>query len=152
MAVNRFLSDPLRPYGRIDVGADDSWLLVEGWHAAERDGPLTFRWAGSPATVLIPLDHAAALTVQIRLQAFNYPGAAPQTLALSVNGRTFGPVPVSEQWQTLEFATEADAWRGRVNRLQLTFGRVRTPAEVGVGRDARALAAAVDYLRVQKRE
>jgi len=151
LAVNRFLSDPLRPYGRVDIGGDDTWLVDDGWHAAEKEGPVTFRWAASPAAVLIPLDHAASLTVQVRLRPFSYPGATPQTIALTVNGRTFGPVPVPERWETLEFATGIDAWRGRVNRLQLDFGRVRAPAEVGLGSDGRQLAAAVDYIRVQKR-
>jgi hypothetical protein len=151
MGVNRFFSDPLRPYGRVDVGGDDSWLLEEGWHTDERDGPLTFRWAASPATVLIPLDHAAPLTVQVRVQAFTYPGATEQTLTLVVNGHAFGPVRVPERWQTLEFATGTDAWREGVNRLRLEFGRVRTPAQVGLSTDARPIAAAVDYVRVQKR-
>ncbi len=151
LRVNRFLVDPLRPYGRIDIGGDDSWLIGEGWHAAEREGPATFRWAASPATVLIPLDHAAPLTVRVRVHAFTYPGAAPQTMSLTVNGRTFGPVPVPEGWETLEFATGIDAWRERVNRLQLDFGRVRTPAEVGLSGDGRPLAAAVDSILVQAR-
>ncbi len=151
LGVNRFLGDPVRPYGRIDIGAEDGSLVGEGWHAAEKEGPITFRWAASPATVLIPLDHAAPLTVQVRVHAFTYPGATPQTMALTVNGRTFGPVPVPERWETLEFTTGIDAWRGRVNRVQLDFGRVRTPAEVGLSGDGRPLAAAVDYIRVQTR-
>ena len=101
--------------------------------------------------MLIPLDHAAPLTVQVRVEAFSYPGAAPQTLTLTVNGRTFGPLPVPDRWETLEFATGIDAWRGRVNRVQLDFARVRTPAEVGLSGDPRPLAAAVDYIRVQTR-
>jgi hypothetical protein len=151
LSVNRFLAEPLRPYGRVDIGVEDAWLLDAGWHAAERNGPVTFRWASSPATVLIPLDHAAPLTVQIRLQAFNYAGATPQTLAITINGRTFGPVPVPDRWETLEFATGIDAWRGRVNRVQLDFARVRSPAELGLSGDTRPLAAAVDYIRVQQR-
>jgi hypothetical protein len=151
LSINRFLDDPLRPYGRIDIGTDDSWALGDGWHAAEADGPITFRWAASPAEVLIPLDHPEPLTVQVRAEAFSYPGAAPQTLTLTVNGRTFGPLPVPDRWETLEFATGIDAWRGRINRLQLEFSRVRTPAEVGLSGDPRPLAAAVDYIRVQTR-
>jgi hypothetical protein len=151
LSVNRFLSDPLRPYGRLDIGGDDEWLLHDGWHAAEKEGAITFRWAASPATVFVPLDHAAPLTVQVRLQAFNYPDSTPQTLALTVNGRTFGPAPVPARWETLEFATDSASWRGGVNRLRLDFARARSPAEVGVSGDARPLAAAVDYVRVQKR-
>lgn len=149
LSVNRFLGDPARPYGRVDVGADDAWLLEEGWHGPERDGAVTFRWAATPAAILVPLDHAAPLIVQVRLHAFTYPGWTSQTLTLTINGRTFGPVAVHEQWETLEFATEAAVWRAGVNRLRLDFGDARTPAQVGLGGDARPLAAAVDYVRVQ---
>jgi hypothetical protein len=148
LSANRFLGDPLRPYGRVDIGSDDQWLLEEGWHGPERDGAISFRWAASPATVLIPLDRAAPLTVQVRLHAFAYPGSTGQTLAVHVNGRTFGPAPVHDGWETVEFASGADVWRSGVNRLRLDFGSTHTPAEVGLGADARPLAAAVDYVRV----
>ena len=87
LAANRFLGDPLRPYGRVDIGTDDELWMLDGWHAPERNDTLTFRWASSPATVIVPLDHAATLEVQVRAQAFNFPGAAPQTLAVYVNDR-----------------------------------------------------------------
>jgi hypothetical protein len=86
--------------------------------------------------------------VQVRLHAFGYPGSAGQTLAISVNGHTFGPVPVHDTWETAEFATGEDVWRSGVNRLRLEFGSTHTPAEVGAGADARPLAAAIDYVRV----
>ena len=150
LRTNRFLSDPLRPYGRVDIGTDDGWLLEDGWHGAERDGAITFRWAASPAVLIVPLDHVAALTVQVRLHSFAFPDAPAQTLTIEVNGRTFGPVPAHEGWETLEFATGRDAWRSGVNRVRLYFAWTRTPAEVGLGRDPRLLAAAVDYVRVMQ--
>ena len=152
LSANRFLSEPLRPYGRIDIGSDDGWVLEEGWHAAEREGPITFRWGYSPATVLIPLDHAAALTLQVRLHAFAYPGWTRQTVTFVVNGRSFGPATVGGDWQTLEFATERGAWHGGVNRLRMEFETTRSPADVGLSGDTRQLAAAVDYLRFSVRE
>jgi len=148
LSANRFLSDPLRPYGRVDIGSDNEWLLEEGWHGPERDGAISYRWAASPAIVLIPLDRTAPLTVQVRLHAFAYPGSTGQTLTLHLNGHTFGPSAVHDSWETLEFATGADVWRSGVNRLRLDFGSTHTPAEVGLGADARPLAAAVDYVRV----
>jgi hypothetical protein len=40
LSVNRFLSDPLRSYGAVDVGSPgDSWLLEEGWHAPNVKAP-----------------------------------------------------------------------------------------------------------------
>ena len=85
----------------MDIGSDDELLIADGWHGAERDGSLTFRWASSPATVLIPLDHAANLTVQVRMQAFNYPGAVPQTMNAYVNGQLVTTtLVVPAEWTT----------------------------------------------------
>jgi len=41
-------------------------------------------------------------------------------------------------------------WRGGVNRVVLSFAAALQPVDVGMGGDTRPLAAAVDYLRVQK--
>jgi len=152
LRTNRFMSDPLRPYGRIDIGADDAWLLEDGWHGIEHDGATTFRWAASPAVVMIPLDHAAALTVQLRLHSFGFPNAPPQMLTLNANGHVFGPVQVHDGWETLEFATDRDTWRSGVNRLRLEFAWAHAPSAVGLGGDTRPLAAAIDYIRVAQRD
>jgi hypothetical protein len=158
LSTNRFLSDPLRPYGSVDVGVEDDWLLGEGWHAPEREGPVTFRWAASPATVRIPLDHAAPLRVQARLHAFAFPGAPPQTLTISVNGaagdipakpgQLCGPLAVTNDWQTIECTLDEGSWRAGVNTVTLQFGYSQRPVDVGVGGDPRPLAAAVDWIRV----
>jgi hypothetical protein len=151
LSANRFLSDPLRPYGRVDVGAGDEWLIGDGWHDVERDGATTFRWASGTATVAIPLDHPAPLTIQIRLHAFAYPKAPPQTVVIVVNGQRLPAQPVPDGWETIEVPTGADVWRGGVNRLRLDFARATRPADVGLGGDGRLLSAAVDYVRVQVR-
>ena len=80
-------------------------------------GPRRPRRCGSRSTMPTPL------RVQVRLHAFAYPGAPAQTIAITVNGLTFGPVPVPDRWETLEFATGIDAWRGRVNRVRFDFAR-----------------------------
>jgi hypothetical protein len=151
LGVNRFLADPLRPYGRIDIGIDDDWAIEEGWHGAERDGATTFRWAASPAGILVPLDHAAPLRVQVRAHAFAFAGAPPQSLTLVVNGRRLDPMPIHEGWETVEIDTAAELWRAGVNRVRLEFAWARRPQDVGLGNDPRPLSAAVDYFRVQQR-
>lgn len=148
LSVRRFLGDPVRPYGRIDIGSDDQWLVGEGWHQPELEGAASFRWAMSRALVLVPLDHADDLRVQIRLHAFGFPGAEEQKLTVTVNGRAHGPVPVSPGWHTAEVVAGRDAWRAGVNRVSLDFAWERRPADVGLSGDPRLLAAAVDYLRV----
>jgi hypothetical protein len=162
LRTNRFLSDPLRPYGAVDVGAQDpleagratdAWLLDEGWHAPERDAAATFRWASSPASLRVPLDHAAPLRVQVRLHAFAFPGAPPQAVTIAANpaagaGRC-GPLAVTADWQTIECTIDRSAWRAGVNRLELRFAYTQRPVDVGAGADPRPLSAAVDWIRVQ---
>jgi hypothetical protein len=153
LSTNRFLSDPRQPYGRVDLGSDDEWLLGEGWHGAEREGDATFRWAASPAALRIPLDRTARLRLQVRAHAFAYPGAPPQTLALHVNGSSAaagscGALPIAPGWQVAECEVEPQAFRAGVNLLELRFGYARRPVDVGVGGDGRPLAAAVDWIRL----
>ena len=159
LSTNRFLADPLQPYGRIDAGADgDEWLLGEGWHGPEHDGAITFRWVAAPATLRLPLDHAAPLRVQVRLHAFAYPNAPAQTLTIGANGRTCTPTDpaaasappglVSSGWQTLECTLDTAAWRAGVNAMTLRFAYAQRPADVGAGGDPRPLAAAIDWIRI----
>jgi Dolichyl-phosphate-mannose-protein mannosyltransferase len=153
LSTNRFLADPGRSYGGLDVGgAGDEWLIGEGWHAPEREGSTTFRWASQHADFVIPLDHAATLRVQFRLHAFSFPGAPPQMMKMIVNGHEFGPVPIDGGWHSTEFLADRSVWRTGVNRLRLDFAAAHRPVDVGLGTDPRVLAAAVDYFRVAKPE
>ncbi|HJR60818.1 MAG TPA: hypothetical protein VJ813_15520, partial [Vicinamibacterales bacterium] len=149
LAANRFLGEPLRPYGRIDIGTSDELWLEEGWHGAEQAGPLSFRWASQSASMIVPLDHAAALRVQVRVRAFDYPGATPQQLRLVVNATEQPAVPVEADWTTVVLDVPEPAWRAGVNRVKLVFDRATRPADVGIGGDPRLLAAAIDYVRVE---
>jgi len=148
----RFLGDARRPYGRIDIGSpEDAVYLGDGWYAPEEEGPVTFRWAAPSAEALLPLDHTAPLTVQLRVRAFGYAGATEQTVMTTINGHAYGPVPVGNDWQTVEFATAQEDWRSGVNRVRLDFAWARRPVDIGGGGDVRNLAAAIDYVRVALR-
>jgi hypothetical protein len=152
LGVNRFLGDPLQPYGRADIGADDEWLLGTGWHGAERAGDgSTFRWVAPGALLRLPLDHAADITVQVRLHAFGYRGAPPQTVRLTVNGHALERVEIGPDWQVVQIETEAAIWRAGVNRIRFDFAWWARPMDVDLGPDPRELAAAIDYVRVVKR-
>ncbi len=146
-----FLGDPRQPYGRVDLGGADEPLLGDGWGAPERDGETTFRWALGDAQLRVPLAHASALDVQLRLRAFSFGGAPVQRVTLDTGLETFGPFSVGEEWQVVSIATGASAWRAGVNHVRLRFARATRPVDVGAGGDTRALAAAVDFLRVSQR-
>ena len=150
LAANRFLSDPARPYGRIDIGEpnDELWL-GGGWHGAERSSEMSYRWAEQQAMVIVPLDRAAPLRVMVRARPFGYAGAPPQQLTLIVNGREQPAVTMPAELANTLIDVEAGAWRAGVNRVTLSFAYAARPADVGVGTDNRPLAAAVDFVRVE---
>jgi hypothetical protein len=143
------LGDPERPYGRVDIGLHDEAYLGDGWYQADTlpDGT-TARWTQATAEVLLPLDHAAPLIVQLRLKPFSYPGAS-LNLAVRINGRQFGPFPLGTDWQRVDFPTDASAWTAGVNRVQLVWMGAAVPAAVGINNDTRELGGAVDYVRIQ---
>jgi hypothetical protein len=144
---NRFLSHDSPSAGLVDVGGPDAVYLADGWHAAERDGEVTFRWADDRARLLVPLDHAAPLLMQMRLRPFEYPGAPPQQLSVQINGHLVTGPMISGGWQDVELPTDAAHWRSGVNRVVLQFSRATRPVDVGAGGDTRGLAAAIDNVR-----
>lgn len=144
----RFLGDPLRPYGRVDLGGDDELAVLEGWHRPERDGSTTYRWASREAAVRIALDHPASLRVQVKGQAFMFADAPPQALTLTVNGVAGPPLALPGVWTVVETLVPQQRWRAGVNDVRLTFARGTRPSDLGLSTDQRDLAAAIDYLRV----
>lgn len=146
---NRFLGDPARPYGRVDVGTADAVYLDDGWHGAEQAGDISFRWTDVRASLILPLDHPAPLLLQLQLRAFEYPGAPPQQLTVEVNGHPIAGPVITGVWQRVELRTDARVWTRGVNRVVLRFSQATRPVDVAAGGDGRHLAAAIDYVRIQ---
>lgn len=138
-----FLGDPLRPYGRIDLGGPDAPFLGTGWTAPGRDGTVTFRQIDRVGRLLVPLDHTAPLDVQIRLRAS--PDAPPVLFTLDTGLARFGPVAAPRDWQRVVLGTPASAWRAGVNRVRLDVFAAGGVAGSGA-------AADVDYFRIQIRQ
>lgn len=147
---NRFLGDPTRPYGRIDIGSGDDVYVLDGWYGPESAGDVTFRWADQSAGVVVPLTDAAPLFLQVQVTPFEAAGLPPQVMTARINGHDLPAVTLEAGWQRVEIPTEASVWQAGLNRVVLTFARATRPLDVG-GSDGRALAAAVDYIRIQKR-
>jgi hypothetical protein len=122
-----------------------------GWHGPEAGGGVTFRWATTDARLIVALDHAAPLRMQIRVQPLMFADAPPQDLWAEVNGSRLGPFRLQPGWQTVEQDVPEDVWRSGINRIALQFARGNRPRDVGLGGDDRLLSAAVDYVRVVDR-
>ena len=153
LAATAFSAIASRPYGRVDIGSGDELCSATAGTEPERDGSITFRWVASPATLLVPLDHAASLAVQVRAQAFNYPGASPQSLSVYVNGTLVAAgLTAPPEWTTIEFVTEERAWRAGVNRVRSAVRACDATRRRRLRRRIRDHSRQlIDYVRVQKR-
>ena len=148
LAANQFLSDPLRPYGRIDLGISyDEPFVAGGFSGVESDGSVTYRWILPGARLHVALARTAPLLVQIRVRGCQDTAA----MTVQINDAHYGPLSIapaataeSGGWQTVAVATDAGVWRTTVNRI--TFGVDRAvgcaPASLG------GAAIAMDWFRV----
>ena len=78
LRTNRFLSDPLRPSRHIDIRTTTRDFSRMDGTARSANRPSPYRWAAKDAEIRVPLDRTAPIRIDVRLHAFNFPGAAPQ--------------------------------------------------------------------------
>lgn len=145
------LPDPLR----VDFG---HWSSApyrgEDWADDEEVFAATANWVlGTEAQVFFPVRGAGERRLSMQIAPFAYPGAPPQTVALSLNGQPLVvPLALDEGWQVVEATLPESALRQGLNTLTLRFDHAAPPAAVLTGAsDDRPLAAAVDWVEISKR-
>lgn len=117
---------PAPPTGSVDLGTPASEMYrVAGWHADEQEGDVTFNWARSQATLLVPVaDDARPLTLTLRVRPFQL----PQSLQLRVNERSVGsPRPLEPGWNEFVFPVPTALLDGPTARVTLHFSRSDQP-------------------------
>jgi hypothetical protein len=120
---------------RLDLGtANLEPYLGQGWSnlPAEQPYGATAAWVTQTAAALfLPLDAAKDVTLRLSVAPLAYPGAADQTLSISVNGAPiWGPAPLAAGWQTISAHVPAAATRRGPNAVRLTFGHTASPRRV----------------------
>ncbi len=140
--------DPLR----VDFG---DWSSApyrgEGWGDDEVIFAATANWVlGDRARFFFPVRGGGDRHLSMQIAPFAYPGAPPQTLTLSLNGRLLAATfSLDEGWQVIEATLPEGALRQGLNTLTLRFDYAVPPSSVLPGvPDDRPLAAAVDWVEV----
>jgi len=138
---------------RLAFGAQDETLLGQNWHAAESSEGFDFRWtSGRNAEVLMPLERTAHAIVRVHAKPFTYPGAAVQSIALSINGADLPARTMSNDWAAYEWNVDERYWFAGFNRVTINVSKVVSPAEVGVSSDNRPLGIAVRSVEAVRAE
>jgi hypothetical protein len=88
--------------------------------------------------------------LKMQIAPFAYPDSPPQTVSLSLNGRSLGVVlSLREGWQVVEATLPQSALRQGLNTLSLTFDHTASPGQVlPDADDDRPLAAAMDWIEI----
>jgi arylsulfatase A-like enzyme len=136
----------------LDLGTPETRShLIRGWGEDERDGDQTFVWGLAEGSVLdffvsVPRD----LTLVLDCQAFEFDGAPPQTVTVTLGDRQLAAVKLGRGFSRYQVALPADALRRGVNRLRFEYGVSHRPSELLPGsRDERDLAVQWDAIELR---
>lgn len=128
--------------------------LRSGWSGFEkaRDGT-TFVWAeGTESSLRLGKTVRSPHEIRLRTWSFAYPGAGPQVLTLFVNDNRVGTLTLSPAPAEYSLSTPWSVWKEDENVVRFRFSRADPPAlRVPGATDARPLAAAFDWVRIQPR-
>lgn len=125
--------------------------LGPGWSGFEKtEAGDTFAWAQArEAEVRLVAPGAADRLVRFRAWPFEWEGAPPQTVSLSVNGTRFATVTLSKGPAVFGGVAPAAAWKEGANTLKLEFRWAEAPKDRVPGADdTRTLSAAFDWIEV----
>lgn len=126
----------------LDLGQGLDYPYLEGFHAAERDGSLSWRWSQDRASIWFPgTGGNQRLRLEMRLSGFRPQGSSPPHLLLEVNGHTLASFTPQREaktyWFTLSPSLNSDL---KVQLKSDTFMSGKDPRELGV---------MVDWVRVE---
>lgn len=121
---------------------DNMALLYQGdgWLPVERIADAYAIWATQKrATLYLPLREIRSYNLTVRALPFTYPNSPPQTIAVSLNGKTLAQNEMQFGWSDYRFQVPADAVKPGLNELVLDFRytvspRNVLPANFGIGK------------------
>ena len=138
----------------LDFGTEAALLYQgEGWGRNEEIGGTTANWAvARQARLFVPLRDMGDYTLTIGALPLAYPGSPPQTMTVQVNGyRLPDCLTLAPAWTPYTVTVPARLLHSGLNEIVLEFAWTAVPGKVLPGStDPRPLAAAVDFVRVQK--
>src|SRR5262245_53526804 len=136
----------------IDLGSDASRpFLVSGWGPRAQAGSVEFQWGeGERSELRFDVGEPRDLELALRGWPLAFPGAPPQTVAVSANGRELTTLALEPGPHTYRVAVPGEALVRGENRLGLRYAWARAPRDVIPGaQERRPLAVAWDWLRVR---
>jgi hypothetical protein len=125
------------------------FFLAEGWSPSERWEDLTFAWAAAKESrlwVYLPRGHA--LSMELKLRPFTFPGSPPQGMKVYVNGGYLSHILLaSNDWHSYTIQLSQTDLTNGLNAFRFVYEYTASPVEVFPGNgDRRQLAVNFDYI------
>ncbi len=149
----RVIQPPPRSDFVIDFGLEETEMYRgEGWSWNEEIGGVNANWATAQrARVFIPLRQEGDYKLTISALPFNYQGAPAQRVTITMNGHPVSELSLTVNWAPYEVTIPSTAVRYGLNELTLHFSHLASPQDVlPESSDPRTLAAAVDYVKLER--
>jgi arylsulfatase A-like enzyme len=124
--------------------------LVAGWGTPESEPSTgtTFVWAvATEASIAIEVASSAATFLDFRCRPYVFPGAAPQSVELVVNGVSVSTVTLERGLRSYRLPIPGGVLVAGLNTVDFRFAYAASPLDHGA-EDSRTLAAAFDVLTV----
>lgn len=124
----------------------------EGWDREEAISGVRANWASARrARVFIPISTMGSYRLSFSALPFVFPNAPQQTLTIQVNGQArLAMMNLMPGWNTYELDLPASALKSGLNELDFEFAYARSPHDTLGTADMRTLAAAIDWIRLDK--
>jgi hypothetical protein len=125
------------------------FFLAEGWSPSERWEDLTFAWAAAKESRLwVRLPRGGALSMELKLRPFTFPGSPPQGMKVYVNGGYLSHILLAtNDWHSYTIKLSQTDLTSGLNAFRFVYDYTASPAEVLPGHgDRRQLAVNFDYI------
>jgi hypothetical protein len=121
----------------IEAGDRDRFLLADGWSRLVVTANVTGRFATSQtAAIRMPLPEVRPYNVRLRIDPLHYPGAAPQTVQVALNGKRVADLTLGWNPERVgEYSLVLPGTAVRAGSNELTF---TSKHMVPIGRAGRA--------------
>jgi hypothetical protein len=147
-AVEPLVPDTVTEQAPVYLGPGGNWFFGAGWHNPD-PVPAGYqrRTDGARATLLLPVERPAAITLRMSIEPLD--GA--RAVAVTLNGRRLPEQPLTAgSWNDVAWPVGADGWRVPVNELAIDIlGAPLSSAPAGAAPTLRVRSVALNWSRSQ---
>jgi hypothetical protein len=143
--------DLLEPWDYLDLGTEKAEkYLLNGWSYSEKSDKLSFVWASDlDSAIAIILKEKRPLNLSFRCLPFLFNENASQVIRVFFNGNYVTSLNLNKGWSEYNVSIPEKFVKKGINFLEFGYRYAESPKDHGINDDARKLAVAFDWLKLE---